>query len=72
MLRTAIALMHPIAPEGTEMICEYLNLGSQILSWDNIFEPLYFFMKDPEKHKLKHLPPRTDFFKKHPHQLQSK
>ena len=26
MLRTSAALMHPIAPEGTEMICAYLNL----------------------------------------------
>ena len=24
MLRTSIVLMHPIAPEGTEMVCEYL------------------------------------------------
>ncbi len=69
MVRTATALMHPIAPEGTKMICDYLNLDMAFWDWVNIFKPLYAFMKDPENHKLKYLEPRVDFFKKHPSQI---
>lgn len=69
MVRTATVLMHPIAPEGTEMILDYLNLGEKFWNWDNIFEPIYAFMDNPEDHKLKFLEPRVDFFKKHPSQI---
>ncbi len=69
MVRTATALMHPIAPEGTEMIYDYLNLDMDFWDWENIFKPLYAFMKDPKNHKLKYLEPRVDFFKKHPSQI---
>jgi methionyl-tRNA synthetase len=34
MLRTSTALRHPIAPEGTGMICEYLSLNRDFWSWD--------------------------------------
>lgn len=69
MVRTATVLMHPISPKGTEMIREYLNVGEQIWSWDNIFQPIYYFMDNPKEHKLKFLEPRVDFFTKHPSQL---
>ena len=72
MVRTAAALMHPIAPEGTEMFFEYLNLDvepDEFWSWDRIFDPLYSFMKNPKDHKHKFLEPRIDFFKKHPSQI---
>jgi len=69
-VRTALVLMHPIAPTETEMVREYLRLGEAIWSWDRIFEPLYAFMENPETHKLKFLEPRVDFFKKHPSQFQ--
>jgi methionyl-tRNA synthetase len=69
MLRTSTVLMHPIAPEGTEMICAYLKSDRGFWSWDTIFEPVYSFMDDPKTHTLKYLEPRTDFFKKHPSQL---
>lgn len=69
MLRTATVLMHPIAPEGTEMILEYLNLDENFWSWERIFEPIYAFMNNPEEHILKFLEPRVDFFKKHPSQI---
>jgi methionyl-tRNA synthetase len=71
MLRTSTALMHPIAPEGTGMISEYLNLDRKLWSWDTIFEPIYYFFVKPETHKLLHLEPRTDFFNKHPSQLEA-
>jgi methionyl-tRNA synthetase len=61
--------MHPITPEGTEMIFEYLNLDENFWNWERIFEPVYFFMDNPVEHKLKFLEPRVDFFKKHPSQI---
>ena len=69
MVRTATVLMHPIAPEGTEMILDYLMLGEEFWNWERIFEPVYAFMPDPEKHKLRFLEPRVDFFGKHPSQI---
>ena len=69
MLRTSIVLMHPIAPEGTEMVCEYLGFGKEFWSWDRIFDTVYDFMEDPEEHRLKTLESRVDFFKKHESQL---
>ena len=72
MVRTATVLMHPIAPKGTEMILEYLNLGEEFWNWERIFDTIYDFMEDPENHKLKFLEPRVDFFEKHPSQLQEK
>jgi methionyl-tRNA synthetase len=69
MVRVATVLMHPVAPEGTEMIREYLRLGEEFWSWDRIFDTLDSFMQDPERHELKLLPPRVDFFPKHPGQI---
>jgi methionyl-tRNA synthetase len=69
MVRTAAALMHPIAPEGTEMIRNYLVFNESFWNWETIFEPVYAFMDDPEQHQLKFLEPRVDFFRKHPSQL---
>ncbi len=69
MVRIAIALMHPIAPVGTEMVRSYLGLSESFWSWAHIEEPLWFFMENPETHKLKFLEPRIDFFEKHPYQV---
>ncbi|HEX2945773.1 MAG TPA: class I tRNA ligase family protein [Clostridia bacterium] len=69
MVRTAAVLMHPIAPEGTEMIRQYLGFGDEFWCWDRIFDTVYDFMEEPEEHKLKFLEPRVDFFGKHPSQI---
>ena len=69
MLRTAIVLMHPAAPEGTEMVCEYLGFGKEFWDWSRILDTVYDFMEIPKEHELKTLEPRVDFFKKHPSQL---
>ncbi len=68
-LRTCTALLHPIAPAGSEKIREYLGLDEDFWSWDHIFEPLPFFMKNPETHTFKFLEPRIDFFDKHESQV---
>jgi methionyl-tRNA synthetase len=69
MLRTALVLMHPVAPEGTELVCDYLNFGKEFWDWNRIYDKVYDFAEDPKKHPLKTLPPRFDFFSKHPSQL---
>ena len=70
MIRTAAVLLHPMAPAGTEMILEYLQLGDDFWSWDKIFDTLSDFTGGKD-HKLKFLEPRVDFFTKHQSQLSS-
>ena len=67
--RTAITLIHPIAPNSCEMVREYLNADEKLWSWDYIFEPIYTFIGDTPTHKLKYLEPRVDFFEKHQSQI---
>ncbi len=65
-------LVHPIAPEGCEKFREYLNLGEELWDWNTILEPISAYVEDVEKHELKFLEPRVDFFKKHDCQLGEK
>ncbi|MGN1111072.1 MAG: class I tRNA ligase family protein [Oscillospiraceae bacterium] len=67
-IRTAAVLLHPMAPKGTEMILEYLQLGKDFWSWDNIFDTMEKFTGGKD-HKLKFLEPRVDFFTRHPSQF---
>lgn len=67
MIRITAVLLHPMAPIGTEKLKEYLQVDDRIWSWDTIFEPLNFFTD--KNHKLKFLPPRTDFFTRHESQF---
>ncbi len=71
MVRTAALLMHPIAPEGTEAIRNYLQLDQDFWDWQKAFQPLSGLMNN-DKHKLKFLEPRVDFFPKHHSQLPPK
>lgn len=70
MIRITGVLLHPMAPFGTEKLREYLQVDERIWSWDTILEPLTFFVESG--HKLKFLPPRTDFFTRHESQFASK
>lgn len=69
MMKVAVVLMHPIAPEGTELVRDYLKLDETLWSWEHIFKSLTDLMADPAKHQLKFLEPRIDFFPKHESQL---
>ena len=69
-VRCALSLLHPIAPQGCELVREHLCLDSKIWSWDYIFEPIYYFMDEAKKYKIKFLPPHTDFFKMHDIQIE--
>jgi methionyl-tRNA synthetase len=71
MVRTAAVMVHPIAPKGTEMIREYLNLKDTFWNWEYVFQAIYDFMEDPSNHKLKFLEPRVDFFEKHMSQIEA-
>jgi methionyl-tRNA synthetase len=68
-LRVASLLIHPIAPDGSAKIQEYLGVPDSFWSWDHAFEPLPFFLKDPAAHVFKFLEPRVDFFEKHESQV---
>lgn len=68
MIRTAAVLLHPMAPDGTEMILEYLGFDESFWSWDKIFDTMESFA-DGDNHKLKFLEPRVDFFTRHPSQF---
>jgi len=70
MLRTAMIMVHPIAPGGTEMILEYLNLDKSFFDWNNIFDTFFNFLKNKNNHEIKILPPKTDFYAKHPSQFE--
>lgn len=69
IIRIAGVLLHPMAPFGTEKLREYLKADERIWSWDTILEPLNYFTG--EKHELKFLPPRTDFFTRHESQFEN-
>lgn len=69
MVRTAATLLHPIVPQGAEMLREYLRVDERLWSWEHIFDLLYSFMGNPETHALKFLEPRVDFFKRHESQF---
>lgn len=67
MIRITGILLHPMAPIGTEKLREYLQVDERIWSWDTVFEPISYFTES--NHKLKFLPPRTDFFTRHESQF---
>ncbi|MBR6103361.1 MAG: class I tRNA ligase family protein [Ruminococcus sp.] len=69
IIRIAALLLHPMAPFGTEKLREYLQTDERIWSWDTAFEPFSYFTG--EGHKLKFLPPRTDFFARHESQFET-
>ena len=63
MVKTAMVLMHPVAPEGTELLCEYLGFGKDIWNWEHVFDTLTDLAKanGETEHRLKFLEPRFDF-----------
>ena len=72
MIKTAAVLLHPIAPIGTEMVRDYLNIGEEIWNWDCIFDGLADnILKGETEHEIKFLEPRVDFFKRHESQFKA-
>ena len=69
MVRVAMVLMHPVAPEGTELLLSYLDFDDSFWDWNRIFDTMNEFA-DGKEHTLKFLEPRFDFFPMHESQLQ--
>jgi methionyl-tRNA synthetase len=62
MVKTATILSHPIAPESTRTVMEFMNLDDRMFSWDNIFDSIDAITT--AGHEFKTLEPRFDFYKK--------
>ena len=74
LLRVATLLMHPVVPKGCEKICTYMNFEFEnFFSWNYDFETNEELCTateiDAGAHRVAELPPRTDFFEKHPSQF---
>ena len=73
MIKTAAVLLHPIAPEGTKMVQDYMQLDDAMWNWDYIFDPMSKnILAGKENHDIKFLEPRVDFFKRHESQFDTK
>ncbi len=73
MIKTAAVLLHPIAPEGTKMVQEYMQLDESMWNWDYIFDPMCKnILEGQDNHDIKFLEPRVDFFKRHESQFDTK
>lgn len=71
MIKTAAVLLHPIAPVGTAMVQEYMQLDDSLWSWDTIFDTFETTLKGETDHQLKFLEPRVDFFTRHESQFKT-
>lgn len=70
LIKVATVLLHPIAPRGTATILEMLDFrDSSFWSWARIHDPITSFYADPAQARVKELPPRFDFFPRHPSQV---
>ena len=73
LLRMVTLLMHPVVPAGSEKICDYLSFEfDDFFSWNYDFENMDELCSAGEitegRHRIRELPPRFDFFAKHPSQ----
>jgi methionyl-tRNA synthetase len=76
LLRASCLLMHSIAPLGTRMVFDYLDLEvteREFFSWELASSGYEPFLSESDikacAHKVRELPPRTDFFARHPSQF---
>lgn len=71
LLRVCTLLMHPMAPNGCETICSYMDFDpEEFFSWNYDFDSNEELCNateiDDAKHMICEVPPRFDFFPKHP------
>lgn len=69
-ITSTLTLLHPIVPESAEYALDYLNLNETVWSWDYIMKPVQSHMDNVEKHEIKVIEPRFDFFVKHDSQFE--
>ena len=70
-IKTAMILLHPIAPSGTEGVRDYLMLDESVWDWEHIFDTFAELLPNETEHKLKFLEPRVDFFTRHESQFEN-
>lgn len=73
LLRVCTLMMHPIVPRGCEAICDYMDFDEdEFFSWNYDFDGNDELCSaseiDDARHQVCELPPKFDFFKKHPSQ----
>ena len=73
-LRTTALLMHAAVPAGCELVAEYMGFAAEdFFSWEHaLATPVQLACELGEEageHRIKELPPRFDFFKKHESQF---
>ena len=66
-IKTGVTLLHPIAPNGAELVAKYLKADDRIWNWDNLFKTYREIFGDVKSFEF--LEPKFDFFKKHSTQL---
>ena len=70
MIFTANALLHPIAPVGTENVADYIGLDKNLcFDWQYIFDDFYKVLDKAKSRNLKFLKEKEDFFKRSQYQL---
>ncbi len=74
MLRIAALMMHPVVPCGCEKICQRFGFAPEdFFSWSGNLDGLSELCSADEQaagaHVVEELPPRYDFFEKHPRQF---
>ena len=67
IIKTSLPLIHPIAPEGAELVAKYLKMDDRIWNWDNIEKT--YTQTFGKVDNFEFLEPKFDFFKKHPSQI---
>ncbi len=70
MLKTAMLMVHPVAPVSTEKLAHFMHLTANAFDWANLNASLYDLLDPAFEGKLEFLPPRTDFYEKHPSQIE--
>ena len=74
LLRICALLMHPVVPAGCQKICDQLGFDAErFFSWDAAFDGMEELCTPQQVEcgfkELEPLPPRFDFFEKHPSQF---
>ena len=67
-IKTALLLLHPIAPTGCDVVREYVGLTEKVYDWNYAFADMKDVLESADA-KTKFLPPRFDFFVRHESQL---
>jgi methionyl-tRNA synthetase len=70
-IKVALTLLHPVVPQGTELVREYLCLPESIYNWEHVFDTIPDIFPGEDFIEPKFIEPRFDFFPKHPSQLQN-